>query len=160
MALKGIDISQWQQSVDWNKIKNDGIQFCIFRQGYRNTLDKFFLSYVKGAKSVNIPIHGVYHFCYSINESEVLQEAKTCVNNVKNAGLGKDIIIFFDFQYDTVTKARNRGVTLGKKQCISFTKTFCDYILSQGYKTGIYTNLDYYYSMYDSQTINKYGNFW
>ncbi len=160
MALKGIDISQWQENVNFVKVKQSGIDFCIFREGYRNTLDRYFLTYVKGAKNANIPIHGVYHFCYAINETEVLKQAKTCVANVKKAGLGKDIIIFFDFQYDTVKKAKQRGVTLGKKQCISFTKVFCDYILSQGYKTGIYCNLDYYNNMYDKETINKYDYFW
>ena len=31
MALKGIDISAWQENVNFNKVKNDGIDFCIFR---------------------------------------------------------------------------------------------------------------------------------
>ena len=49
MALKGIDISQWQENVNFVKVKQSGIDFCIFREGYRNTLDRYFLTYVKGA---------------------------------------------------------------------------------------------------------------
>lgn len=31
MALKGIDISEWQEKIDFKKVKEDGIQFCIIR---------------------------------------------------------------------------------------------------------------------------------
>lgn len=160
MALKGIDISEWQEKIDFKKVKEDGIQFCIIRQGYRKAIDKYFLTNVKGAQQNNIPIHGVYHFCYAVNQKETINEAKSCIKNIEKAGLGKDIIIFFDFEYDTVDKAKAKGVTLSKKECIAFTKAFCDYVLSQGYHTGVYTNLDYYYNMYDKDTINKYENFW
>lgn len=160
MALKGIDVSEWQKAINWNKVKKDGIQFCILRQGYKNTIDSYFLEYASKAKQAGIPIHGVYHFCYSLNEQDVIKQAKTCISHVQKAGLDKNTIIFFDFEYDTVDKAKEKGIILGKNQCIAFTKTFCDYILSQGYRTGIYSNDDYYQRMYDKETIYKYNIFW
>ena len=51
MGKQGIDISRWQGSVDLNKVKADGIQFCIFREGYRRAIDGQFIEYVKGAKA-------------------------------------------------------------------------------------------------------------
>ena len=50
-------------------------------------------------------------------------------------------------------------MTLGKKECIAFTKAFCEYVESQGYRTGIYSNIDYYRNMYDKSLIDKYV-FW
>lgn len=32
---KGIDISTWQQNVDYSKLKEQGIEFAIIRCGFR-----------------------------------------------------------------------------------------------------------------------------
>lgn len=156
ITARGIDISAWQGNVDFAKVKASGIDFAIFREGYGTSVDNKFFEYVSGAKQTGLPIHGVYHFCYSVNENQVLAEAKACIANVKKAGLDKNTIIFFDFEYDTVTRAKNKGVILGKAQCIAFTKVFCNYVNQQGYKAGVYSNLDYYNTMYDAATINSY----
>ena len=34
MNKKGIDISTWQGEIDWNKVKNSGIEFAIIRSGW------------------------------------------------------------------------------------------------------------------------------
>lgn len=158
--IKGIDISYWQGKVDFTKVKNDGIKFAILREGYRKTIDEKFLEYVEGCQKNGIKILGVYHFCYAINEAEVIAEAKSCISNVQKAGLSKETIIFMDFEYDTVKKAAARGVTLGANECTAFTKKFCEYVEGEGYKAGIYSNIDYYKNMYtDKSLFNKYV-FW
>ena len=153
---KGIDISAWQGNINFKQVKTTGVDFVIIREGYGTTVDQKFFEYVSGAKSAGIAIPAVYHFCYSTNEAAAILEAQTCMANVAKAGLPKNTIIFFDFEYDTVTNAKRKGVTLGKQQCISFTNAFCNTIAKQGYKPGVYCNLDYYNTMYDTATINKY----
>lgn len=157
--LKGIDISTWQGKVDFNKVKGAGIQFCILREGFRQTIDSMFIEYVKGCQKSNIPVLGIYHFSYALNKADAEQEAICAVNNLKKAGLGKDVIVFYDFEYDTVKKAKEKGVTLGKKQCTTFTKAFCEKVTSLGYRAGIYSNIDYYKNMYDQDLLHKYV-FW
>ena len=161
MSMKGIDISEHQGNVDFNKVKKSGIQFIILRQGVRKRADYKFFQYVEQIKKVNIPIFGVYHFCYALSVPDAVEEAKACIANIQKAGLKKEnIVIFYDFEYDTVDDARDQhNIYLGKTECIAFTRAFCDYAQSQGYKAGIYTNLDYYNRMYDTATINKY-EFW
>lgn len=156
---KGIDISYWQGNVDFSKVKADGIQFVILREGYRQTVDAKFHEYVKGCNNAGIPILGVYHFSYALNEEQAKQEAVFCIEQMKKAGLGTDVIVFFDFEYDTVDKAKAQGVTLGKTQCIAHTKAFCEQVTNLGYKAGIYSNIDYYKNMYDEDLIKKYV-FW
>ena len=157
MALKGIDISQHQGgNIDAKKVKKDGINFVIIRQGYRKQIDKHFLTNVKKFKEANIDIHGVYHFAYPLNRNDAIEEAKSCIKNVQKAGLGKDIIIFYDFEYDTVDDAKEKHVRLTKTDCINFTNAFCNYVKSKGYKTGFYLNQDYYKNWYDAATIKKY----
>lgn len=153
---KGIDISYWKGDVNFAKVKADGVQFAIIREGYRQTVDKKFHEYVQGCKNNGIPVVGVYHFSYALNVDQVRNEAAFCIEQVKKAGLGKDTVIFFDFEYDTITKAKDQGVTLGSKECNAHTKAFCEYVTSQGYKAGIYANLDYYKNMYDKELLKKY----
>lgn len=154
---KGIDISYHQGNVDFEKVAKYGIKFVILREGYRTTIDKKFLEYVEQAQLAGIKVDGVYHFSYALNAEEAKQEAKSCVNNVIKAGLKRDdIIIFYDFEYDTVKDAAKKGVTLTKSACNEHTKAFCETVESMGYKAGIYLNKDYYKNWYDKGLLNKY----
>lgn len=155
---KGIDISYWQGNVDFAKVAKS-VDFVILREGYRKAEDKRFYEYVNGCKANKIPIKGVYHFCYATTAKGAEEEAAVCLEHVAKAGLGKDVIVFFDFEYDTVKKAAAQGVHLGKNECIAFSKAFCTYVQKQGYKAGIYANLDYYRNMYDPDVIKPYV-FW
>lgn len=154
-TLEGIDISKWQGKVDFSKVKM-AVDFVILREGYRKTIDQKFIEYVKGCNDNGIQIPGVYHFIYALSVNDAVTEANSCIKNVKKAGLGKDIIIFADFEYDTVTDAKKKGVTLGSKECIAFTQAFCETVEKAGYKAGIYTNQDYYKNMYKGQLVDKY----
>lgn len=152
---KGIDISYHQGKIDFTKVKKAGIDFVIMRSSYRQKVDSKFHEYVKGCDDSDISILGVYHFIYALNDQQALEEAKFCVNEVRKAGL-EGVYIFSDFEYDSVKKAAAAGVTLGKAECNRFTKIFCEYVESQGYKTGIYTNNDYYKNWYDINLLSKY----
>ncbi len=154
-TLKGIDISKWQGKVDFSKVKT-AVSFAILREGYRKAIDNKFVEYVKGCKENSIQIPGVYHFLYSLSEADAKAEAKSCIKNLKKAGLGTDVIIFADLEYDSVTDAKKKGVTIGSAECIAFTKAFCETVEAAGYKAGIYTNQDFYKNMYKSQLMDKY----
>lgn len=154
--IKGIDVSYHNEKINWNKVKTDGIKFTIIREGYRMTTDVQFFNNVKNAKAAGVDIYGVYHFSYALTKEQAREEAEFCVENVQKAGLDKSIIIFYDFEYDTVTKAKKKGVKLGSKECIEWTKAFCDRVTELGYTPGIYANLDYIKTMYKNQLIDKY----
>lgn len=156
---RGADISTWQGNVDFEKVKAAGIQFLILRSSYRQTVDNRFHEYVKNAKTAGIPVVGVYHFSYALNVDQAKQEAAFCISQLEAAGLGKDVIVFFDFEYDTITKAKAAGVVLGRAECNAHTKAFCEYVTSKGYKAGIYSNIDYYKNMFDHDLLAKYV-FW
>lgn len=153
---KGIDISRWQGAIDANKIKASGIEFVIIREGYRQAVDPAFFDYVKKCQAAGIEVKGVYHFMYALNDAQAEQEARSCIKNLEAAGLGKDTIVFSDFEYDTVKQAKAAGVNLTRTECNSFTKIFCETVESLGYRAGIYFNIDYYKNWYDHNLLNKY----
>ena len=153
---RGIDISKWQGDIDAGQVKNSGIEFVILREGYRQEVDSRFFENVRKCKEVGLAVMGVYHFSYALNVEQAKQEAQTCIANLRKAGLDKDTIVFFDFEYDTVIKAATSGVTLGKAECNEHTKAFCETVESLGYKAGVYFNIDYYRNWYDHNLLDKY----
>lgn len=157
MTMKGIDISKWQGNVDFNKVKADGIQFCIFREGYRQAIDDQFKNYVKGAKAAGIPILGVYHFIY-VDGATPKQNAEACIANMKAAGLDPaSTWIFSDLEYDTWTKA---GIKVTKALCTQYTIEFLSTLKAAGCKKlGIYCNLDYYRNYYDWNQLSEYRKY-
>lgn len=153
---KGIDISYHQGNIDFKAVKASGVEFVILREGYRNTTDPKFFEYVKKALEAGLVILGVYHFSYALNKDEAFEEAKLCVSNIKKAGLADNTAVFFDFEYDTVKKAKEKGVILTKKECNDHTIVFCEEVKRLGYPSGIYTNLDYYKNWYTEGTLQSY----
>lgn len=63
-GIKGIDVSHWQGTIDWDKVKAAGIKFAIIKAGGSDagfyTDSKWEANYM-GAKSAGIPI-GAYYF--------------------------------------------------------------------------------------------------
>ena len=162
---RGIDISYWQGDIDFKKVKMDeDIKFVILREGYRQTMDKQFMDYVFGCRTWGIPIHGVYHFIYMMNDRITSNaetgrlNAESCLRNIQNAQLRKDeIIVWCDLEYDTVTHAkRTHGVELTSQDIREITTAFCNTILKSGYRVGIYTNLDYAKHKYGLDFIKNF----
>lgn len=152
----GMDVSYYQGDIDFALVKQNGIQFVIIRVGYRNTIDKKFFEYVKKAKDAGVPILGVYFFSYALNEEQAREEARFCLENMQAAELGQDVLVFYDFEYDTVKKAASSGVLLNRPECNTHTLAFCEEVKKYGYKPGVYTNLDYYKNWYDKSVLAKY----
>lgn len=153
---KGIDISAWQGDVDFSKVKASGVDFVILREGSGTNTDRQFFTYVKGCRDAGIPILGIYHFSYALNEFQAQEEAKLAVANAERAGLGENVYIFFDFEYDTVNKATAAGVRLSRKECVAHTRRFCEYVASLHRATGIYCNIDYYRNWYDGSLLSRF----
>jgi lysozyme len=66
--LKGIDVSKWQGTIDWKKVKSCGVDFVIIKatEGQRTT-DPNFLQNVKGAKEAGLKV-GAYHYAHPDND--------------------------------------------------------------------------------------------
>lgn len=66
MDLKGIDVSKWQGSINWNEVKKDCTEFAIIREGWGKKsptqIDKKFKENYENAKTVGISV-GCYHYC-------------------------------------------------------------------------------------------------
>ena len=153
MSIKGIDVSQWQGSINWAEVASDGVKFAVLREGYRKTIDTRFLEYVAGCKKHGIPV-AVYHFIYT-DGATIAENAESTVKNLKQAGL--DIAttwIFSDLEYNTWEK---NGETCTKAKCTEYTKRYLEALKALGCRRlGIYCNTDYYDHYYQWSALQGY----
>lgn len=97
----GIDVSKWQGNVDFNKVKNAGIEFVIMRIGYQSgvnekfNVDPKFDTYFKAAKAAGLKV-GVYVYTNAISASDGIKTAEFVINKLKGEKL--DLPIAYDWE--------------------------------------------------------------
>ena len=151
MNFKGIDVSKWQGKIDWNKVKNAGIDFAIIREGYGKKdptqIDKKFRENYESAKAVGIPV-GVYHYSYADSVEDAKREAEFCLENIRDMKL--EYPVCFDIEDREMLKLSNRQRT-------DIVKVFCDEIEKNGYYAMFYCNLNWLNNyLYKDDLLPKY----
>ncbi len=155
---RGIDVSAYQGSIDWNKVKNSGISFVIIRCGFRGytqgglILDSKYESYIKGATAAGLKV-GIYFFSQAKTEAEAVEEASLCVSLAK--GYKISYPIFIDSEYSN-GRHDGRADGLSKAQRTAVCKAFCETIKSSGYTPGIYASKSWFYNQLDVNSLNQY----
>ncbi len=97
----GVDISRWQEDVDFEKLKNAGVDFVMIRVGYQDGIDgKFivdpkFKKNIRGANKYKIDA-GVYFYSYANSEKDARESAKWVLKQIKDYSI--DLPIAFDWE--------------------------------------------------------------
>ena len=61
--ILGIDVSQWNPTMDWKLLKENGVEFAIIKATQGNySVDPLLKTHVEGAKKAGM-IVGLYHWC-------------------------------------------------------------------------------------------------
>ena len=147
--IKGIDISKYQINVNYKKLKSQGIEFAIIQCGFGKNAtqkDKMFEKHYKGLKDAGIKV-GCYLYSYCDNVNNAILEAKNCLEFIK--GKTFELPVFYDLE-DKITKK------LGRVEITEIAKIFCEEIEKNGYKAGVYANLDWFKNYIDLSKINQY----
>lgn len=149
MKRKGIDVSKHQGTIDWKKVKDDGIEFAIIRIGYGGSVpvkDEKFEENYTNAKANGLDV-GVYIYSYADSESDVKKEYEAVINWLGNRYL--DLPVYYD-----VEDKKMSG--LSKKVLSNYIKTFCDKIENVGYWVGIYANKNWLETKLDMNYLKDY----
>ena len=155
----GVDVSRYQQTINYNKVKTQGISFVIPRDGAGHpgnceyALDPYLLENVQNAQAVGLTIPGVYHWLDGTSAEDGLKCAQQAIQNVQKAGLPKTTVIWCDMEFSE-SQIKSRGLTYKTMKAMS--ETFCNHILAEGYPTGIYTNPSYISAVYGQDIFDKY----
>lgn len=144
---KGIDVSEHNGLIGWEKVKGAGIEFAMLRAGYGRTVDRQFKRNAAECNRIGLLI-GVYWFSYSLDAAEAAQEADVCLETIKPYRI--DLPVAFDLEYDSVRYAQTKGVLIGMDLASDMARTFCGAVQIAGYKTANYTNQDYLRRYFDA----------
>lgn len=160
---KGIDVSSHQGKIDWDKVKNSGVQFAMLRAGYGSNTetqtDKFVLENARECNRLGIP-YGLYLYSYALTESSVHSEVQHMIRVAKqvNATLG----YYFDME-DADNYKANHGLNPRQngQRLTNFCRIFIYGMKEAGYdNVGVYANYDYFKNILDLQSLRKCGKIW
>lgn len=154
--LTGIDISKWNGDIDWKAVKESGIEFVIIRAGYgTGYVDPYFKQNIKAAIENDMLI-GIYWFSYAYTPQLAKAEAEKCYKTIKPYKKHISLPVFWDFEYDSVNRAKKKGRSIDKSLASNMADTFCTTIKNKGFHTGIYCNIDYSRNYFTKDVLSKY----
>ena len=144
----GIDVSFYQDNVDFEKVKESGIDFVFIRAGFRGygtgslNEDSKAVDNIKNALSAGLDV-GVYFFSQAINEKEAVEEAEYVFDILEKAGVASPeelkMPIVFDPESIMNDSARTDSVT-GEQFTLN-SIAFCETVKEKGYEPCVYCNM-------------------
>lgn len=153
-SVLGIDVSEFQQEIDWAAVKAAGVEFAMIRLGYRGYLegqlytDSRALENLAGAKAAGVKV-GAYFFSQAISVEEAEEEARFSLELLGGMALDMPVVFDWEFMY---TEARTDGIDGGT--LTDCTKAFCQAVEEAGYEAMVYFNLNqaaYYLDLFELQ---------
>lgn len=138
MSKKGIDVSEFQGKIDWEKVKNDGIEFAILRCGYgmdfSNQDDVEYERNANECERLGIP-YGVYLMSYANTVEKARSEAEHVLRLIEGRKIS--LGVWHDIEDNGTSGAIN------KETLTNIINTFCNTIKNAGYKVGVYASLNW-----------------
>ena len=155
-AKAGIDVSKWNGEIDWDKVKNAGVEFAIIRAGYRGSVtgslvvDPCFETNIRGAAASGMPV-GVYFFTQAINEVEAVEEASAVIRLIQDYSI--DYPVFIDTE-GAGGNGRADGLDVETRTLIC--EAFCRTIENAGYRAGVYGSRNWYNNRLQADRLEQY----
>ena len=153
----GVDISKYQDYVDFVKVKKAGINFVMLRVGARGygtgqlILDEYFSDNLKRATDAGLDV-GVYFYSQAINQDEAVEEANMVIENLGEYQITYPVA--YDMELVENDTARTENLTKAEKTDIA--KAFMDTITASGRKTMIYGNKEWLIKEIDMSKLTAY----
>ena len=137
-TLQGIDVSEHQGQINWDKVKAAGIDFAIIRCGYgmdqTDQDDKYFEYNASECERVGIP-YGVYIYSYADTVARAESEAAHVLRLIQGHTLSYPV--YFDMEDNSTLDG----------DLAAIATAFCNIISDAGYPVGVYSNL-YWWTTY------------
>ena len=153
-GVLGIDVSKWQKEIDWDKVKNEGVDFAIIRCGYRGSVtgslveDPYFEQNIKGARAAGIKV-GVYFFTQAVNEVEAVEEASMVISLVRD----------YELQYPVFIDTEGAGGN-GRADSLNVEErtAVCEAtVKNAGLEAGVYASRNWYNNKLTASTLESYA---
>lgn len=143
----GVDLSSFQGDVDFEKLKEAGVEFVMIRVGSRRGIDTdFFLdsqfqNNIKNANKYGIKA-GVYFYSYAASIEDAKKEAQWVLKQIKNYDI--ELPIAFDWE----NWSYYNDYHLSFFNLTSMAESFVDEVEKAGYDGMIYSSKTYLENMW------------
>lgn len=155
MSIKGIDVSEFQGNIDWNKVKADGVEFAILKLGnmydaQSNYKDSKFDTNYKNARANGIKIGAyIYNYCNTIDTLK--KGLEWAIKKLEGKEL--DLPFYLDMEDKDIQGETKETLT---NQCNEFAK----YVESKGYQAGVYANVNWLKNELNPSDFDKDISVW
>lgn len=157
VSHKGIDVSRYQDTINWSRVADDEVEYAFIRLGIRGYTtgeimeDESFQRNIKGALDNDIDV-GVYFFTQAMSVEEAEEEAEFVLESINPYQVKYPIVL--DVEAVTSTEARANDLT--SEERTKYCLAFCKKIKEAGYTPMIYGNLKTFMLMLDIQELEEY----
>lgn len=159
-TLYGVDVSEHQWGIDWEKVAGSGVDFAMIRLGYRGYTegglfeDPYFKANMEGAAANGLKL-GVYMFSQSISVEEAIEEAQFVIERLKEYDVDMPVVYDWEKMEGVAARTDNMDEEL-LTQC---ALAFCEEISRAGYDACVYFNRHLGYYGFDLSRLTDY-KFW
>ena len=159
-TLTGVDVSEHQGKIEWDRVAATDIDYAMIRVGYRGSsigdihLDEYFEKNISGALAAGVPV-GVYFYSQAITVEEAREEARFVLDQIKDYNVTFPVV--FDWEIVGANAARTYAVS--RQMLCECTRAFCDMIKEAGYDPMIYFTRYLGYRKYILRNLTDY-DFW
>lgn len=146
----GIDVSAWQDEIDFKAVKKAGCEFVIIRIGYTSdgavNIDKTFYSNLSNARAAGLRT-GVYLYCTDNTEEMVRGSADWIIDTLGGANL--DFPVAFD--WEDFGNFQDYGMSFYELNRLY--DAFADELSQAGYGCMLYGSKNYLENMWEKTDI-------
>lgn len=157
ISHKTIDVSKYQEDIDWAAVAGDGVEYAFIRLGLRGyqsgalVLDDTFADNMMNAQNAGIKT-GAYFFTQAVNVEEAVEEADFVIENLE----GYDVECPVVFDVEMITSGEGRANQLSIEERTAICIAFCEKIKEAGYIPMIYGNIKCFVNMVDMTQLESY----
>ncbi len=157
VSHKGIDVSRYQDEIDWEKVASDEVEYAFIRLGIRGYTkgeiieDETFEDNITGALENDIDV-GVYFFTQALSEEEAEEEAEYVIESIAPYRVKYPVVL--DVEAVSGSKARGNGLT--QEERTRYCIAFCEKIKEAGYTPMIYGNLKTFMLLLNMEELEEY----
>ena len=151
-VARGIDVSNHQGTVDWNKVKAAGIDFAILKVGpvYGKPDGSFERNAVE-CERLGIP-YGVYYYSYARSVEDANKEADRTLAWL--GGHHPSLPVYYDLEDSYILQDPD----FSKDKLTQIAQAFCNRMEAVGFKSGIYANLNWLNNYLNSPSLSGYDH--
>ncbi len=137
----GLDISRWQEDIDFKKVKEAGASFVLMRLGVQSTnrelsVDTYYKENIKKAKVAGLKV-GVYLYSIATSKKEAISQADFVLDTLDGEKL--DLPIVFDWE----SWENWNSFKISFHDINEIAKSFIERVNEKGYQGMLYSSKFY-----------------